>query len=339
MNVFIKWKSFTIVWLTIINMIFAYFSKKDPFFLIKFHFSSPKIYDCFIYFGEKNMLFFRVLQLYQYVEKFVIGMSNVTFSGKPNVIELDFLKKELKSYSNKICIFEIEMTALHESAWSREEFQRNSIIKKLNDFHPHKEDVLIMSDCDEILTRQGIIYLKNNLPKTYFRFKSLFFYYSLRWFKGFWNAPSVINYGFLIKSNLSLNFFRKKVDSKGNFNNLLESPIYAIHCSYCFPDLLEIKRKLNSFSHTEYSRRPYTIPEYIYSRVLCGDDLFMRGKGLYYISNLENIIIPNMSNLKYLSKMMPFSNVSFINMTEVYYYIQKRCPNHPASIENPMDWS
>jgi hypothetical protein len=42
------------------------------------------------------------------------------------------------------------------------------------------------------------------------------------------------------------------------------------HCSFCFPTMAGIIRKLQSFSHTEYSGENFTDPNYIYARIACG---------------------------------------------------------------------
>jgi hypothetical protein len=50
----------------------------------------------------------------------------------------------------------------------------------------------------------------------------------------------------------------------------------AVHCSYCFPRLSDIIRKLQTSGHTEYGHGKYVDPDFIVARVLCGQSLFQQ---------------------------------------------------------------
>jgi hypothetical protein len=48
----------------------------------------------------------------------------------------------------------------------------------------------------------------------------------------------------------------------------------AIHCSYCFPRVKDIIRKLQTSAHIEYGHGMYIHPNFIIAKVLCGQSLF-----------------------------------------------------------------
>jgi beta-1,4-mannosyl-glycoprotein beta-1,4-N-acetylglucosaminyltransferase len=133
---------------------------------------SKKIYDCFIFYNELELLRIRFDELYDLVDHFVVCEATVTFQGKAKALTFDQHKKEFRQYADKIIHVVVDDMAVNHAVtdgasrpkeaafWSREHHQRNSIRRGLESAAP--EDIVCISDCDEILSRDTIRFLRGN---------------------------------------------------------------------------------------------------------------------------------------------------------------------------------
>jgi beta-1,4-mannosyl-glycoprotein beta-1,4-N-acetylglucosaminyltransferase len=121
-----------------------------------------KIYDCFTFFNELEVLEIRLNILNDYVDYFVIVEATKTHAGKPK--ELYYLKNKnkFKKFENKIIhVIVDDMPEIKESRWELENFQRNAIIRGLKNCEP--DDIILISDVDEIPNPEKIIEVKEKL--------------------------------------------------------------------------------------------------------------------------------------------------------------------------------
>ena len=148
-----------------------------------------KIFDCFMYYDEDLIIDLRLNLLNDYVDKFVIVESSYTHSGIPRKTLFDI--NRFSKFKNKInYIVENEIPfglqkidkadTEHQknskyilNAVRRENFQRNALMKGLGS--ASLEDLIIISDVDEIPNLEGIS-LKN-IKNKIISFKQKFFYY------------------------------------------------------------------------------------------------------------------------------------------------------------------
>ena len=105
-----------------------------------------KIFDCFIFNHEIELLEIRLNILNDYVDKFVITEGDMTFSGLPK--ESHFLnnKGRFAKWEDKIILNQINIPEC-ESPWHREIYSRNAMVN-LDIFND--DDLIVMSDGDEI---------------------------------------------------------------------------------------------------------------------------------------------------------------------------------------------
>ena len=128
-----------------------------------------KIFDCFMYFDEDLVLELRLNFLSKFVDQFIIVESKFNHKGEKR--ELKFDLKNFKNFENKITYINLDIgpekiykispsdtekekdSKYISNSAKRENFQRNQIIKGLN--NAHENDWILVSDIDEIP------YLKN----------------------------------------------------------------------------------------------------------------------------------------------------------------------------------
>lgn len=106
------------------------------------------IVDCFSFFKELDLLEIRLSILDKYVDKFVLTESEETFTGIPKPLYFEQNKKRFEKFLHKIVYIKTSKAPSKATAWNREHNQNNSnqiYIQTLN-----SEDIVIISDCDEI---------------------------------------------------------------------------------------------------------------------------------------------------------------------------------------------
>lgn len=110
----------------------------------------PRIYDCFTFFNEIELLMMRLDSLYDYVDYFVIVELNQTHRGVPK--EYNFLKYRhfFEKYIDKIIYIQPENVPQYggDGDYTIENFQRRRIMDGL--VHCEMQDVICVSDLDEI---------------------------------------------------------------------------------------------------------------------------------------------------------------------------------------------
>lgn len=112
----------------------------------------PKVYDCFPFFHELDLLEIRLNELDSVVDRFVLCEAPITFKGNPKPLHFAENRDRFKPFLHKIThvvIDDMPIGRANASAhWKRQKFQRNAIRRGLLDAAP--DDLVILSDVDEI---------------------------------------------------------------------------------------------------------------------------------------------------------------------------------------------
>ena len=130
------------------------------FFLAPFLNSHAKIYDCFLFYNELEILTIRLHELYDHVDKFVVVESQETFRGNPKPLYYEENKHLFEKFADKIIHiiiaghYEPQNKKEYWKVWEREHFQRDQIMRGL--IECADEDIILISDVDEILRAQSI---------------------------------------------------------------------------------------------------------------------------------------------------------------------------------------
>lgn len=159
-----------------------------------------RIYDCITYFDEDILLNFRLNSLNKYVDKFVIVECKYNHRGVKKGFNLNL--KIIKDFKEKIIYIKvnekpsnlniIEKTDNKKTINSKhilngyiwDHFQRNKIIDGLKDCKP--EDIVMISDLDEIPNLKNINFSKIKERLIFFRQKILFYKFNLLYRNRFW---------------------------------------------------------------------------------------------------------------------------------------------------------
>ena len=239
-----------------------------------------KIYDCFTFFNETELLEIRFRLLDKYVDHFVIAESDLTHSGNPKPFNFEKEKPRFAPWMEKIIyipvhqcadglVFNPEQTRYDpgSASWKLENEQRDAlsaIRKQVLD-----EDLVIISDLDE-LPHPGLL-SKFSCPEKPLVLSLLFHYYFMncqnkgkeRW----WNG-CIISSGKYFKAHTPQEFR----DNRHQYRLIKKA---GWHFSY-LGGVEMIKYKLRSFAHTEFNKEEYMDDDHIMKAITGGKDILKR---------------------------------------------------------------
>jgi beta-1,4-mannosyl-glycoprotein beta-1,4-N-acetylglucosaminyltransferase len=257
-----------------------------------------KIFDCFMYFDEEAVLDVRLNTLNKFVDYFVVIESKFTHKG--DLRDLKFNHKKFEKFKDKIIYLiyeqepkEIEIVNSSDSegeksrkyifnAAYRENGQRNHIEKGL--VHAKKDDIILISDVDEIPNLSGINFSKIN--EKIILFKQDMFYYKFNLY-----LPNLIwtgTKGCKKKYLLNPQWLRNVKDRKYPFyridtifsKNKYKSIRYVNNGGWHFTNIKtakEIQYKLKSYlHHREFDVSPLSVNQI--------DEIIKNKKAIYNLN-------------------------------------------------------
>lgn len=115
---------------------------------------NSRVFDCFTFFNELDLLELRLQTLWDLVDHFVLVEANRTFTGKPKPYVFSQNAERFARYLDKIIHVKVEDMPNIGTAWDREHHQRNCIERGLKAAQP--DDLIIVSDVDEIVKPQAM---------------------------------------------------------------------------------------------------------------------------------------------------------------------------------------
>lgn len=267
----------------------------------------PKLYDCFLFYNELDILDIRLNLLKDIVDKFVILESTVTFSGKSKPLTFLENKHMFEKFSDKIIHVVVDDTpddfvnlktisspttklellhnkilkhvsestgwTRHEKQWGREIYQRESLVKGLVDCN--EDDWVIISDVDELPNPTSLKKLLDMINSNdVIDFKQNMFYYHIDLLKEKgWSGPKLASYKTI--ANSSPNDIRanklttKTLNSGGWHLSFMGGP-------------QRIKAKIEAYAHQEFNND--YIKSNIEKNISNKNDLFFRGNQLVKIN-------------------------------------------------------
>lgn len=113
-----------------------------------------KIYDCFTFFNEFELLELRLRELYDHVDYFVIVEANKTFQNNDKPMYYLENQDRFAQWADKIRHVAVVDMPSDTDTWGRERYQRDSILLGCTDAADN--DIIMIGDADEI-PRQATI--------------------------------------------------------------------------------------------------------------------------------------------------------------------------------------
>ncbi|EFQ29757.1 glycosyltransferase family 17 [Colletotrichum graminicola M1.001] len=233
-----------------------------------------KVFDLLLINTELEMLEVRMGQMAPYVDYFVILESDTTFTDHPKPLYVQENWDLFKPWHDKMIVRTIDLEELKAGGtWDREAKSRNAMYEQVfptlvDEQAAATDDVLIVSDVDEIPKPEILRALRNcNIPPRV-TIHSRIYYYSYQWLGNIdWAHPQATVY------RGSDTVLPNDLRSSANDHHFAHG---GWHCSYCFSTVEEMAQKITSFSHTEMDRPEFKDPDWVVDVARRGLDIFAR---------------------------------------------------------------
>ena len=259
--------------------------------------TSNKIFDCFIFNDEINLLKIRFNILNDYVDYFVV--CEAKYDHNRRLKNFNFNIDLFSKFKKKIIYIKITDFPHSDNAWINQSNQRNALIDGIKKANP--EDYIIYSDVDEIPNPLKFNEFIGGNYK-YGIFMQYLFYYKLNLLSkntsNKWEGSRICKKKYLKSfENLRVNIRKKNLRYK--FYRIdkfyLEKNIKLItnggwHFSYLM-NIKQLIKKIKSSTHTEYNKKKYLNPKIIKKKIKEGRDLFNR-KDVFNKIEFTNKVYP-----------------------------------------------
>ena len=240
------------------------------------------IYDCFMYFDEDLILDIRLNILDKYVDKFIIAEATIDHAGKEKKINFNINK--FSKFKHKIKHLIVDNVPrdvkFYKKNWNsahiRDQFQRNSLIKGLQELN--ENDWVMISDIDEIPDPKKINLF--NPKNKYACFVQKNFQAKLNQLnisEPLWPGTKICVKKYLKSPQWLRNIKIKNVPFWKFYKPKKPQIINEGGWHFSFLKTPEnISNKIKSFAHQEYNKKKYSDVESIKRRISLGKDLFDR---------------------------------------------------------------
>ena len=257
--------------------------------------NQPKIIDCFIFYNELDLLTYRLNILNDTVDYFVLVEATHTFVGKEKPLFYQENKHLFEKFNHKIIHIIVDdfphkypnIDFEKKEQWNNEKFQRNCISRGIQKINLIDNDIIILSDVDEIPNieiLQGIKCNKIHINEV----KALqmdFYYYNLHSkLDHYTDVARMLPYYIYQKCNMTIDDLRFKCH-KSYISNA------GWHLSY-FGNEKFIQNKIENFAHQELNIDLFTNQKKIQERIQNAKDLFDRPTKIIYIEIQDNDNLP-----------------------------------------------
>ncbi len=256
------------------------------------------IYDCFTFFNELDILEIRLNILNDVVDRFVLVEATRTHQGKLKTLLFNENKERYKKFKDKIIHIVIDEYPPYEgrSAWILERYQREMIAKGWTNCQ--EDDIILVSDVDEIPAPDKISKFKNSKGVFIFRQRMYCYYLNCenvnRAGNYRWDGTVMSRYGYKLSP---MQLRELSIIRGGSFSSRIPRRLYNIlklirwqishrikiksvqdggwHFTYLGGTDMII-RKLEAFAHTEFNKKQYKNPDKIEEIINTGKDIFNR---------------------------------------------------------------
>lgn len=231
-----------------------------------------KVVDCFPFNNELNMLAFRFKELYSSVDNFILVEATRTFKGLPKPLYFNENKHLFSEYLDKVTHIIVDDMPEGDSTdaiWARDHFQRNAIHRGIIKLNLDRDDVIIISDCDEIVDVRILEEVRKLGFSGIARLKQDLYYYTI-------NNYCDLNWDYAMILNIEtyLNMGSKPHSIRYSYpSNTIQSGGW--HFSF-FGGASCIADKIKCYAHQEFNNEKYTNQEKIEYCIKEGKDILDR---------------------------------------------------------------
>ncbi|AAD31053.1 Contains similarity to gi/4417304 F15O11.7 putative beta-1,4-mannosyl-glycoprotein beta-1,4-N-acetylglucosaminyltransferase from Arabidopsis thaliana BAC gb/AC006446 [Arabidopsis thaliana] len=225
-----------------------------------------RVYDAVLFSNELDILAVRWRELFPYITQFVLLESNTTFTGLPKPLVFAAHRDEFKFIESRLTYGTVGGRFVKgQNPFYEEAYQRVALDQLLRIAGITDDDLLLMSDVDEIPSRHTINLLRwcDEIPKIlHLRLKNYLY-----------------SFEFLVDNKSWRASIHRYETGKTRYAHYRQSDEILAdagwHCSFCFRRISEFIFKMKAYSHNDRVRFGHFLNPKRVQRVICkGADLF-----------------------------------------------------------------
>ncbi|MBY0430568.1 MAG: N-acetylglucosaminyltransferase, partial [Rhodospirillales bacterium] len=137
-----------------------------------------RVFDCFSFFNEFDVLEIRLHELQGVVDRFVLVEADRTHAGQPKPLYFHENRQRFAAFLDRIEHVVVRDMPEGDDPWRRERFQRDCITRGLGGAGP--DDLVMVSDVDEI-PRAAFVSLMCNLSAPLFALRMPVSYFKINY--------------------------------------------------------------------------------------------------------------------------------------------------------------
>ncbi|KAK4409953.1 hypothetical protein Sango_0068300 [Sesamum angolense] len=225
-----------------------------------------RVYDAVLFSNEVDMLTIRWKELYPYITQFVLLESNSTFTALPKPLNFDINRDKFKFVEPRLTYGKIGGRFQRgENPFIEEAYQRLALDQLLQVAGIEDDDLLIMSDVDEIPSRHTIDLLRwcDDIPPVlHLQLRNYLYSFEFEHRDLSWRA--------------SVHRYKRGTTKYAHYRQsdyLLSDSGW--HCSFCFRRISDFIFKMKAYSHTDRVRFSHFLkPKRIQDIICKGADLY-----------------------------------------------------------------
>lgn len=211
-----------------------------------------KIYDCFQFYNELDILEIRLNELDSQVDYFVLVEAELSHQSKPKILYFQENKNRFEKYLDKIIHVVVSKDEFKTNdAWYNENLQRKKLLEGIGKANP--DDLILIADCDEIISATSLKFAKDIFSETpneelaYVFEQNLYFWY----LNTRANNYAWVNAGIAKKKTID-KIGTQSFKSNVTFKSYPRIKNAGWHFSYIGTSET-VKTKIDNFAHTEFS--------------------------------------------------------------------------------------
>ncbi len=227
------------------------------------------VYDAFMFFNEFDLLSVRLQEHDPFVDCFILVQADRTHAGIKREPLFSIQDPRFAKYAHKIRVVNVTLEENPHSAWDNEGAQRQAIFSAVN-YLP--EDIVYLSDVDEIVSRHHWKYLLKRMEKEQIIsvWLQLFYYFiNLEVLGVPWSHAKIMKAKVFLGNNISGTTLRCSP------HTVMTPFPCGWHFSYVMT-IEQIAQKITAYAHQENNTLEFKDPKNIRRALIEKKDLFNR---------------------------------------------------------------
>jgi beta-1,4-mannosyl-glycoprotein beta-1,4-N-acetylglucosaminyltransferase len=236
-----------------------------------------RVFDCFTFFNELDLLELRLGELDPVVDFFVLAEATRTHSNRPKPLYFAENRGRFERFGRKLIHVAVDTMPDVPYRWVLENYQRNALARGWRTCRP--DDLVLVSDLDEIPSPGAVERLKDRAGDgVFYAFEQALYYYYLNGRVGKWLGTVAATVRTAVTHSRATPQGMRAVRTAKRMKRRKVVRDGGWHFSY-LGGAEAVKAKIESFAHSELDDPCHKDLDGLRRAIEDGMDIYDRGKG------------------------------------------------------------